>query len=63
MWGEVRWYLGLAGVWLSWHWHRHVLCRLGRHYRKFDTYPQRGMCIYCKARKEVTTWLGRRKFR
>ncbi len=29
-------------------WHRWVLCRLGRHRRKFDTYPYRGMCIYCE---------------
>jgi hypothetical protein len=32
---------------LAYQWHRNVLCRIGHHYHKFDTYPHRGQCIYC----------------
>lgn len=48
--GQLAWWHGQLAIHLSYHIHKQILCRMDRHYRKFDTYPVRGMCIYCKAK-------------
>jgi hypothetical protein len=46
-WNETEWNGVTMKEWLDHRWHVWVLCRLGRHWRKFGTHPRRGLCVYC----------------